>query len=120
MFRTKTDEHNDIERLKARLVACVNDSNSGVDYQLTFAAVMDMSMVKILLALEVTWGVPTKHGGIPNVHVKADKESHLKIFLQIPQVMDIDLDYMKKFGVSSNNDISLKLFKSFYDLKQAG
>ncbi|CAH0473990.1 unnamed protein product [Peronospora belbahrii] len=48
--------------------------------------------------------VPAKHGDIPNAYVKADKESHLEIFSQIPQSMDIDEATMKDLGVSSKND----------------
>ena len=120
MFKTKTDAHGDLARLKARLVACENEQVFGVDYQLTFAAVMDMSMVKILIALAATWGVLAKHGDIPNAYVKAKKESHLEIFLQIPQGMDIDQETMNKLGVSSKNELSLELCKSLYGLKQAG
>ena len=42
---------------------------------------MDMSTFKVLLALAATWGVPAKHGDILNAYVKANKESHLEIFL---------------------------------------
>ena len=42
-----------------------------------FAAVMDMSTVKIILALAATWEVGAKHGDIPNAYVKADKEADL-------------------------------------------
>ena len=44
-----------------------------VNYQLTFAAVMDMSTVKVILALSAIWGVPEKHGDIPNAYVKGEK-----------------------------------------------
>ena len=64
--KMKTDAHGDIQHLKARLVACTNEQVFGVDYQLTFAAFMYMSTVKAILALEVMWGVPAKHGDIPN------------------------------------------------------
>uniref|UniRef100_A0AAV1TE28 Reverse transcriptase Ty1/copia-type domain-containing protein n=1 Tax=Peronospora matthiolae TaxID=2874970 RepID=A0AAV1TE28_9STRA len=48
---------------------------------------MDMSTVKVLLALAATWGVPAKHGDIPNAYVKADKEPNLEVLLQVPQAM---------------------------------
>uniref|UniRef100_A0AAV1U887 Integrase catalytic domain-containing protein n=1 Tax=Peronospora matthiolae TaxID=2874970 RepID=A0AAV1U887_9STRA len=76
---TKTDAQGDLEQLKARLVACGNEQVLGVDYTLTFAAVMDLSTVKVILALAATWGVPAKHGDIPNAYVEADKEPHLRI-----------------------------------------
>ncbi|KAK1947703.1 hypothetical protein P3T76_001713 [Phytophthora citrophthora] len=46
----------------------------GVDYNITFAAVIDMSSVKLILALANRWQVPAKHGDVPNAYVKAEKE----------------------------------------------
>uniref|UniRef100_A0AAV1U9H8 Reverse transcriptase Ty1/copia-type domain-containing protein n=1 Tax=Peronospora matthiolae TaxID=2874970 RepID=A0AAV1U9H8_9STRA len=65
VYKTKMTADGDIERLKARIVACGNEQVFGVDYVLTYAAVMDMSTVKITLALAVTWGVVAKHGDFP-------------------------------------------------------
>uniref|UniRef100_A0AAV1VI13 Integrase catalytic domain-containing protein n=1 Tax=Peronospora matthiolae TaxID=2874970 RepID=A0AAV1VI13_9STRA len=42
VYKTKTDAQGDLERLKARLVACGNEQVLGIDYTLTFAAVMDL------------------------------------------------------------------------------
>ena len=49
-----------------RLVVCGNEQVSGVDYSFTFAAFMDISTVKVVLALAAFWVVPAKHGYIPN------------------------------------------------------
>ena len=49
MFKAKTDVDGAIERFKARLVACGNEQLFGVDYGLTFAAVMEMSTVTVIL-----------------------------------------------------------------------
>ena len=38
---------------------------------------MDMSTVKVLLALAATWVVAAKQGDLPNAYVKADNESNL-------------------------------------------
>ena len=59
VFKTKTDAQGKITRLKARLVACGNEQVLGVDYSHAFAAVMDLSIVKIILVLDTTWGVPS-------------------------------------------------------------
>ena len=74
----------DLERLKARIISCVNEQMLGVDYMLTFATVTNLLTVKVILALAATWNVPVKHGDIPNAYVKAHKEPHLRIFLQLP------------------------------------
>ena len=71
-------------------MACGNDQVLGVDYTLTFTAVMDLSKVKVILALPATWGgVTTKHGKIPNAYVKVDKEPHLRIILPMPRGMPV-------------------------------
>ncbi|OWY93993.1 putative mitochondrial protein [Phytophthora megakarya] len=89
VYKTKTDAHGDLERRKARVVACGNEQQLGVDYCVTFAAVIDMSGVKLLLALARKWRVPAKHGDVPNAYVKADKEAELVIYIRVPQRMGI-------------------------------
>uniref|UniRef100_A0AAV1UAW8 Uncharacterized protein n=1 Tax=Peronospora matthiolae TaxID=2874970 RepID=A0AAV1UAW8_9STRA len=69
-----------------------------MDYSLTFAAVTDMSTVKVILALAATWKVPAKTGDISNAYVKADKEVHLDIYLQVPPNMDIEYKTLKNLG----------------------
>uniref|UniRef100_A0AAV1T9S2 Uncharacterized protein n=1 Tax=Peronospora matthiolae TaxID=2874970 RepID=A0AAV1T9S2_9STRA len=94
---TKTDAQGDLERLKARLT------------------------VKVILALAATWGVPAKHDDIPNAYVKkADKEPHLRIYLQMPRGMSISKETLRAQGVSNASELVLELRKSLYRLKQAG
>ena len=73
VFKTKTDANGNVERYKERLVACGNEHLFGVDYTLTFAAVMDLSTVKVILVLSRRWNVPARHGDVPNAYVKAEK-----------------------------------------------
>lgn len=120
VFETKTDAHADLERLKAQLVVCGNKQIFGIDYHLTFTAVMDMSTLEVILALAATWGVPAKPGDIPNDYVKADKQEHLEILLEVPQAMEIGEDTLKMLGVTHRKDTVLQLKKSRYGLKQAG
>eukprot|EP00644_Phytophthora_capsici_P011049 jgi/Phyca11/110264/e_gw1.18.56.1 len=81
VYKTKLDAGGGVERLKARLVACGNEQEFGVNYDVTFADVMGPSSVKIILALARKWRVPAKHGDVPNAYVKADKETELEIFV---------------------------------------
>ena len=69
--------HGELELYKARLVACGNEQVLGVDYNLTFVAVMNISTAKVVLALVETWGVPAKHGDIPNAYVRGSTPQHL-------------------------------------------
>ena len=43
---------------------------------ITFAAVIDMSSVKMIIALASKWKAPAKHGDVPNSYRKADKEAN--------------------------------------------
>ncbi|POM58937.1 Mitochondrial Carrier (MC) Family [Phytophthora palmivora] len=70
VFKTKTDADGTIERFKARLVACGNEQLFGIDYGLTFAAVMELSTVKVILVFARRWDVPARHGDIPNANTK--------------------------------------------------
>ena len=118
VYETKTDADGAIEQFKARLVACGNERVYGVDYGLTFSAVMELSTVKAILVIALRWGVPARHGDIPNAYVKADKEEHLDIYLAIPQGMKIQDGTLRQFGVQGKSYLALKLKKSLW--AQAG
>ncbi|POM72016.1 Integrase catalytic core protein [Phytophthora palmivora] len=79
-----------------------------------------MSSVKLLLALARKWGVPAKHGDVPNAYVKADKEAELVIYIRVPQGMKISEEIRKKLGVVKDGELALELQKALYGLKQAG
>nr|CCA22025.1 pol polyprotein putative [Albugo laibachii Nc14] len=120
VFKTKNDAEGRAERFKARLVACENEQKFGVDFLLTFAAVMDMSTVKVVLALAVIWGVPAQHGDVPNAYAQADKESGLDIFLHVPSGMKSTVHEIQKFGAKNACEVVLRLKKTLYSLKQVG
>ncbi|CAI5705438.1 unnamed protein product [Peronospora effusa] len=93
------------------MVVCVNEQVFGVDYNLTFAAVMDLSTVKMILMLSRRWKVPARHGDVPNAYVKAEKEEHLDIYMKVPKGMTIDEEKIKGLGKRSTNDLALLLKK---------
>lgn len=69
----------DVKRLRARLVArpkAIKES-VGEDYGLTFAAVTDILIVKVILALGATWRVGVNNGDISNPYVKDDQPAEL-------------------------------------------
>ncbi|KAG3093818.1 hypothetical protein PC121_g3225 [Phytophthora cactorum] len=57
VYKTK-DAEGHIEHLKARLAACGNEQEFGVDYGIKFAAVTEMVSVKLILVLTWKWRVP--------------------------------------------------------------
>ena len=79
VFKTKIDADGNVERYKARLVACGNEQLFGIDYTLTFAAVMELDTVKIILVLSRRRKVPVRHEDALNAYVKAEKEKDLDI-----------------------------------------
>ena len=49
VHKTKTDANGEIERYKARFIVCGNEQVFGANYTLTFAVVMDLGTVKLIL-----------------------------------------------------------------------
>ena len=105
VYKTKTTANGELERLKARLVACGNEQVLEVDYGLTFAAVIDLSTVKVVLAFAASWRVPAKHGDIPKAYVKADKAAHLRIYLQLPRGMSMSDATLREHGATSAKEL---------------
>ena len=115
-----TDADENVEGYKASLVACGNKQLLGVDYTLTFAAVMDLGIVKVILVLSRRWNVPAQHGDILSAYVKAEKEKDLDIYMNVPCGMQDAQDVLKQLGVDNAKRTALLLKKSFYGFKQAG
>ncbi|POM67581.1 Retrotransposon like protein [Phytophthora palmivora] len=114
-----SDELSALEANNARLVACGNEQEFGVNYGITFAGVIEMTSVKQILVLARKWRVPAKFGDVPNVYVKAEKEADLDIFIHVPKGMTILDEVMKRLGVTSSDELMLELRKALYGLKQA-
>ncbi|EGZ29086.1 hypothetical protein PHYSODRAFT_375074, partial [Phytophthora sojae] len=66
------------------------------------------------------WGVPAKHGDVPDAYVKADKEEELRIYIRVPQVIKIPEEILKERVVETDAEVVLELKKALYGLKQAG
>ena len=81
---------------------------------------MEISTAKFVLALAATWGVPAKHGDIPNAYVRAKKEAHLDISLQVPRGMSLSESTLRKIGAAHPGEVVLELRRSLDGLKQAG
>lgn len=71
---TKTNANGYNERYKAWLVVCGNEELFGVDYNLTFAAVMDLATVKLIVILSRRCNVSARHGDVRSAYVKTEKE----------------------------------------------
>ena len=85
----------------------------GVDYTLTFAAVMDLGIVKVILVLSRRWNVPAQHGDILSAYVKAEKEKDLDIYMNVPCGMQDAQDVLKQLGVDNAKRTALLLKSHF-------
>ena len=65
-----------------------------------------------MFALSATWGVPAKHGDIPNAYVRAEKEAHLDICLQVPRDMTVSESTLRKIGAAHPGEVVLELRRS--------
>jgi hypothetical protein len=120
VFKTKTLPDGKIERFKSRLVACGNEQVKGENYDQTFAPTLEMTSVMMIFALAIFWGVPAKHGDVPNAFPRADTEDGLNIYMELPSGFDVMEEELRSFGVQRKRELVLKLNKSLYGLKQAG
>ena len=120
VFKTKTDADGNVERYKASLVVCGNEQLFGIDYTLTFAAVIELGTVKVILVLSRRWNVPARHVDVSNAYVKAEKEKDLDIYMKVPSGMQVSQDILDEHGVKHPKHLALLLKKSLYGLKQAG
>lgn len=68
VYKTKRDENGKLVRYNARLVSCGKEQVSGRDYNVTFAAVMVMSSVKLILAFGQNLARPGNTSGTNSTH----------------------------------------------------
>nr|CCA19525.1 GK15001 putative [Albugo laibachii Nc14] len=120
VHKKKRTRNGEIERYKARLVACGNEEVLGVNFLLTFTAVLDMTSAKAIFSIAWIWRVPARHFDVPSAYVRAAKEEGVDIHLYIPDGMNFTSEELSKHGVSTTKDLSLCMEKSLYGLKQAG
>jgi hypothetical protein len=105
VYTIKTDNDNNIERFKARLVARGFSQVYGEDYNQTFAPTVRMDTLRIFLATVAAEDLQCSQFDIKN----AFTESHLKetIYLQPPLGLDVKKGYV------------WQALRSLYGLKQA-
>ena len=107
VFVKKTDEHGNLERYKARLVARGFQQIPGQDFNETFAPVVRFTSIRVVLAIAAKYKM--------HIHQMDVKTAFLNGFL------DEDIYMAIPEGVTVNNADSkcLKLKKSIYGLKQS-
>ena len=71
VFKRKTDANGNLVRFKARMVACGNEQVFGVNYDMTFAAVMDLGTANLILDLARIWVMPDRRADVSYSYVNS-------------------------------------------------
>ena len=105
VFKKKRNEHGVVVRYKARLVARGFTQEYGIDYTETFAPVLKMKTLRMMIALSSTPNRQLVQLDVTTAFLNADV--HEDIYITVPD------------GVTARTDEVLKLRKALYGLKQA-
>ena len=106
-FKHKKDERAIIVRLKARLVARGFSQIYGIDYLDTYAPVVKLASIRILLAIAAIFDLEIHQMDVVTAFLAGDLEE--EIYMEQPE----------GFKVDSKEDLVCRLRKSIYGLKQA-
>ena len=106
VYKIKLDSNNQPVRFKARLVARGFEQKEGIDYEETFAPVVKLKSLKILLAIAAAQDLEVRQMDFDNAFLNAEL-SH-DVYMELPK------------GSHYPDGTVIKLKKSLYGLKQAG
>jgi Reverse transcriptase (RNA-dependent DNA polymerase)/Pol polyprotein, beta-barrel domain/GAG-pre-integrase domain len=106
VFKLKLDSNNNPTRYKARLVARGFQQTEGVDYDETFAPVVKLKSLKLILSIAAAQDLEIKQMDFDTAFLNADL-SH-DVYMRLPE------------GSNYPPGTVCKLLKSIYGLKQAG
>lgn len=105
----KTDADGYVECYKLQMAACGNEQSFGETYTPTFAAVMDMTTGKAIIAQYEIWGETARHGDVPNAYVKVSTEPALEIYLYVPQGIKGSEMELQRCGAQHTKQVVLRL-----------
>jgi Reverse transcriptase (RNA-dependent DNA polymerase)/gag-polypeptide of LTR copia-type/Integrase core domain/Zinc knuckle len=106
VFKTKRTSTNEISRYKARLCVQGFTQRYGIDYEETFAPVVNFTTIRTVLAIATNHNWDIVQCDIPNAYLKGTINH--EIYLKTPK------------GYKGNNTKSLLLKKGLYGTKQGG
>uniref|UniRef100_A0ABD2WJW3 Reverse transcriptase Ty1/copia-type domain-containing protein n=1 Tax=Trichogramma kaykai TaxID=54128 RepID=A0ABD2WJW3_9HYME len=132
VLSNKTDSKGNVITKKARLVARGFEQSHGIDYFQTFAPVMRLESLRILIALAAQFSLKLNQLDITSAFLHGDLAE--KVYMKIPKYLDLFLEILVKNEKYSNIYVKAKdmiekikkpnqvclLKKALYGLKQAG
>src|SRR5271154_3897429 len=107
-FKHKKNELATIVRLKARLVARGFSQIYGIDYLDTYAPVVKLASIRILLAIAATFGLEIHQMDVATAFLAGELEE--EIYMEQPEGFEVG---------TKEDDLFCRLRKSIYGLKQA-
>lgn len=110
VFKIKHDEHGNISKYKARLVARGDRQKYGVDFNETWSPVVRVACIRLLSALSTQHGFELDQMDVKSAYLNGDLDE--EIYMELPE--GYGTPEMRAQGMVC------KLKKSLYGLKQAG
>lgn len=108
VYRTKVNQNNEIEKCKARLVACGYSQEQGADYNELFSPVARYETIITLLAAAT------------NEEMLVHKRDVISAHLQVHLHDEVYMEQAEMFVQIEEEEKVCKFFKSTYGLKQSG
>ncbi|KAM7461058.1 hypothetical protein LguiA_029179 [Lonicera macranthoides] len=107
VFTVKYKSNGSLERYKARMVAKGYTQTYGIDYLQTFAPVVKMNMVRVLLSLAANTGWKLQQFDVKNAFLHGHLEE--EIYMEVPP----------GFNFTIEERVVCRLKKALYGLKQS-
>ncbi|UYV84129.1 hypothetical protein LAZ67_X001289 [Cordylochernes scorpioides] len=106
VYKVKTNESGNVERFKARLVARGFSQKQGIDFQETYAPVINLAVIRVLITLSLNMKWYNRHLDVDNAYLYGDLEE--EIYMLLPE------------GVERKDNEVYKLLRPIYGLRQSG
>ena len=108
----KRNEHSNVVRYKARLVAQGFSQRPGIDYEETYSPVVDATTFRFLISLAIRENLDLRLMDVVTAYLYGPLDN--EIYIKVPEGIEL------KNKSSTREQHCIKLNKSLYGLKQSG
>ena len=112
VFVRKRNEHGEIVRYKARLVAQGFSQIPGIDYEETYSPVVDATTFRFLISLAIKENLDMRLMDVVTAYLYGPLDN--EIYMRLPEGVEL------KANKGSREEHCIRLNKSLYGLKQSG